>query len=276
MRIHLLSDLHNEFEQFKPDSTTVNSCDVVVLAGDIDKGTRGMEWARRAFRSKPLIYVCGNHEFYDHHWTELLQEMEHVAKRLDIHFLENRAIDIDGVRFLGCTLWTDFRFFRYQSVTSAMRACERGLNDFRLIRAEPLRSNSLALSKVREGKRLTAHHVRLRHSASAAWLREQLRAANSEGKKPVVVTHHLPSERSVSPRYAKDDLTPAFASHLDELVTCARLWIHGHTHDSFDYSVHAGGHVTRVLCNPRGYALGVRGAPVNENASFNPSLIVEC
>ena len=28
-----------------------------------------------------------------------------------------------------------------------------------------------------------------------------------------------------------------------------KLWVHGHTHSSFDYNIHG----TRVVCNPRGY-----------------------
>lgn len=46
-----------------------------------------------------------------------------------------------------------------------------------------------------------------------------------------------------------------------------QLWIHGHTHDSFDYRLNG----TRVLCNPRGYARD----GVNENALFDPQLVVE-
>lgn len=60
MRIHLLSDLHNEFDLFEPE---VRDADVVILAGDINVKTRGVEWAKNTFTC-PVLYVPGNHEFY--------------------------------------------------------------------------------------------------------------------------------------------------------------------------------------------------------------------
>jgi predicted phosphodiesterase len=280
MNLFVLSDLHNEFGVlFEPDASAVRRCDAVVLAGDIDKGTKGLSWARRAFGDKPIIYVAGNHEFYGHHWMRLLDELHQEARRWDIHFLENGAFDLCGARFLGCSLWTDFKFFRYQSSTSSMRACERGMNDFRDIRADPLlvpgASPATLPARVRYGKRLTAQHVSARHRASVAWLSEHLQNARDEGQRPIVITHHLPSERSVLPRYADSELTPAFASHLDGLIPHAQLWIHGHTHDSLDYTVKGDGHVTRVVCNPRGYPLSRTNIPVFENPTFRRSLIVE-
>jgi hypothetical protein len=85
--------------------------------------------------------------------------------------------------------------------------------------------------------------------------------------KTVVVTHHAPSSQSVHPRYARDLLTPAFASNLENLMDGDRaaLWIHGHMHESFDYEVYG----TRVICNPRGYA------PNALNPDFRSDWIVE-
>ena len=48
--------------------------------------------------------------------------------------------------------------------------------------------------------------------------------------------------------------------------TRACLWVHGHTHDSFDYTING----TRVVCNPRGYVID----GVNENARFDPDLVI--
>lgn len=280
MKIYLLSDIHIEFAPFEPSAEAIRLCDVVVLAGDIDKGVRGLQWARKAFGSKPVIYIAGNHEFYGHHWIDLLEEMRDEARRLEIHFLEDAAVQIEGVLFLGTTLWTDFKYFPYQSVASAMRACESGMNDFREIRAAPLPmpagvSESSVPARIRYGKRLTPRHVKVRNSCSVAWLREQLRLANEQGRRPVVITHHLPSARSVAPEYERDELTPSFASHLDDLIPSAQLWIHGHSHESLDYEVAVAGQVTRVVCNPRGYPLSRRGAPVFENPRFDPRLILE-
>jgi hypothetical protein len=86
----------------------------------------------------------------------------------------------------------------------------------------------------------------------------------------VVVTHHLPSFESVAPKYQDSKLSACFASKLDHLMSGEKvqLWIHGHTHDNFDYELNG----TRVLCNPRGYYTASNG---NENASFNPYLVAD-
>ena len=85
----------------------------------------------------------------------------------------------------------------------------------------------------------------------------------------VVITHHAPSRQSVHPRFAKSLLSASFVSGAERLLGGARvqLWIHGHTHDSFDYLVNG----TRVVCNPRGYAK----EGVNENPRFDPQLVIE-
>jgi hypothetical protein len=101
----------------------------------------------------------------------------------------------------------------------------------------------------------------------AAWLDQRL--ATPYGGPTVVVTHHAPSAKSIHPRFAGSILNAAFISDLEHLLGHERvdLWIHGHTHDSFDYCVNG----TRVLCNPRGYARD----GVDENASFDPGLTIE-
>jgi Icc-related predicted phosphoesterase len=99
------------------------------------------------------------------------------------------------------------------------------------------------------------------------WLGQAL--ATPHAGPTVVITHHAPSPRSIHPRFEESILNACFVSDLEHLLGQERveLWIHGHTHDSFDYRVNG----TRVLCNPRGYARD----GVNENASFNPGLTIE-
>jgi Icc-related predicted phosphoesterase len=83
----------------------------------------------------------------------------------------------------------------------------------------------------------------------------------------VVITHHAPSMRSVHPRFADSLISAGFVSDCTSLLGRANLWVHGHTHDSFDYTVYG----TRVLCNPRGYCRD----GVNENPAFDAGLCVE-
>ena len=101
----------------------------------------------------------------------------------------------------------------------------------------------------------------------AAWL--EARLAEPHAGATVVITHHAPSPASIHPRFADSPLNACFVSNAGHLADGrrVRLWIHGHTHDSFDYEVNG----TRVLCNPRGYAKD----GVNENAAFDPQLVVE-
>jgi hypothetical protein len=148
-------------------------------------------------------------------------------------------------------LWTDFELFGITVKYFAVQKARKGLYDFAVIK--------------NQGKRFTPDQSIDLHKASREWLSEQL-AQPFDGK-TVVVTHHLPSSRSVAPQFVKDLLTPAFASNLDELMGRDRvaLWIDGYTHDPFDYDILG----TRVICNPRGYA------PHALTAGFRPNLEIE-
>jgi Icc-related predicted phosphoesterase len=246
MKLHILNDLHIEFEDFVPPAT---DADVVILAGDIGVGVEGPRWTEARFPGKPVIYVPGNHEFY-HHDIALIDELKADAPD-NVHVLNDDQAIINGVRFLGSILWTDFALFGEADKFFAMQTARQGMTDFSII------SNN--------GRRFTPEDAIRLHTASRDWLTAML-AEPFDGK-TVVVTHHAPSSQSVHPRYARDLLTPAFASNLENLMDGARaaLWIHGHMHESFDYEVHG----TRVVCNPRGYA------PNALNPDFQSDWVIE-
>src|SRR5688572_13365622 len=104
MRIRVLSDLHQEFGEIDvPDA----DCDCVVLAGDVSVKFRGFRWIAQRFKDKPVIYICGNHEFYRERLPRLTEKLREQAKGTNIHLLEDEHVVIDGVCFFGCTLWTD-------------------------------------------------------------------------------------------------------------------------------------------------------------------------
>lgn len=266
MKLLVMSDLHVEFKDFKPNPAAVEECDVVVLAGDIHKAIQAPGWARSAFGSKPIVMVAGNHEFYRGHWDVALEDLRSEAREHGVHFLENDALDISGVRFLGCTLWVDFDYFGADARPRAMARYEAALNDCRLIKASP---QHLPAGYEPQYSRLTAQHVRARHQQSIRWLQAELTRPTSLPR--VVVTHHLPLRQSVASKYLEDDLTPGFASELPlHVISKATLWVHGHTHDSVDYQ--AGGEGPRVVCNPRGYPLRSGG---QENARFSDELLID-
>lgn len=284
MKLLVLSDLHVEFAAFQPDVEATKAADVVILAGDIHKGIQGMAWARMTFPNKEIIYVAGNHEYYGEEWTLLAFEMHAAALMHGIHFLENMSVTIDGIRFLGATLWTNFEFFGTSRRSKAMREAEGRMVDYRRIKALPLavklvgRGGEVAhlphdASRSITDSMLSPTHTVLRHRESLAWLQTELE--NGDPSKTVVVTHHYPNEHSTAVRYRQDLLTAAFGSKLSlDLLTRARLWVHGHTHDSCNYRLGDSKRSVRVVCNPRGYPFAWLKDEF-ENPAFNPGLLIE-
>lgn len=247
MFLYILSDLHLEFGEFVVPEIQP---DVVLLAGDVHIGTKGVEWALHTFPNTPVLYVAGNHEFYGHAVPALYDKLRRKSHGSLLHVLENESIRIGNVVFYGCTLWSDFALFGNADRSFVMDAVQQRMTDFRRIRLSPSYS------------RFRASHAVQLHYRAKTWLQS---VAQEQGKK-VVITHHAPSALSLAPDRRYDVLSAAYASHCDELVAAsgAALWIHGHTHHAVDYMLGN----TRVLSNPRGYA----DEPV---AEFQPRLIVE-
>jgi hypothetical protein len=278
MKLYVLSDLHVECAPFVPDLEAARTADVIVLAGDIHSGVLGMAWAREAFPAKPIIYVAGNHEFYREHWDAHLVQLRAQAGMHDIHFLENDTVTIDGMRFLGATLWTDFEYFGASRRSQNMRLAENSLNDFRFIEVDPPPGSTPCVptpdpAHKDRARRLTPAHTLQRHRQSLDWLRAELPRGDPD--KTVVLTHHFPNKNSCSPKWASDPLTAIFGSKLDnEVLLGARFWIHGHTHDSCDYRLGDSRRSVRVVCNPRGYPV-LWFKDEFENTRFDPALLVE-
>jgi predicted phosphodiesterase len=277
MRLLVLSDLHVEVAAFEPAAF---DADLVVLAGDSHNGAQAPHWARRAFPGHRILMVAGNHEFYDAEMERVLDESREAARLAQVHLLENEETTIDGVRFLGCTLWTDYRAFEQPGRTpcltaeQAMKACSGLIADYFAIR----RADAPA------PRSFTPLDAASLHANSRAWLESAL--ARPHDGTTVVVTHHLPSWRSVHPAFEQWVSNAGFVSHLDPLVERADLWIHGHTHTSHRYRIGR----AEVVCNPRGYpryarpraaAPGDVAAPATrqpigfENPAFDPSFVVD-
>ena len=211
----------------------------------------GFAWSRKKWPEKAIIYVPGNHEYYN---SDIDYENEQMAKAAEVnkvHFLNRDEVVIQQTRFLGCPLWTDFALFGQSKISRSMSAALTGLTDFRVISYK--------------GRRFSPADSIDLHNQDRVWLEAKLK--ESFYGKTVVITHHLPSALSVANRYKSDWLSACFASNLDQLFGFSALWIHGHTHDSFDYVAKG----TRVVCNPRGYC--IRGR--EENSKFDPSLVIE-
>jgi predicted phosphodiesterase len=234
MKIHVLADLHLEFGEFSPPPV---AADVVVLAGDIHIKGRAIPFIRNLFPDTPVIYVPGNHEYYRGALPKLDDTLRDAARDTPVHYLENEEWKLDGVRFLGCALWTNYTLFGFDRRAECMAAAELAMNDYALIRVSP------------KFRRLTPAHTAILHRRSRQWLEERL-AEPFQGK-TVVVTHHAPSLRSVQPRFHEDPVTAAFAENMEDFIRAhpIDLWIHGHTHHCVDYAIGN----CRIVSNQRGY-----------------------
>jgi 3',5'-cyclic AMP phosphodiesterase CpdA len=249
VRLHVLSDLHLEHRPPAPDSI---EADAVILAGDIAPGTRGIEWAREWAQDRPTLYVAGNHEFYGHALPELIDELRRAADGSSVHVLENDEVTLDGIRFLGCTLWSDFEFDGRERLDESMQLCEAVVNDYERIAFGP------------GGRTLAPRDTRMLHLASRRWLADRL--AEPHDGPTVIVTHHAPLIRGRPSVAVLRSLAGAFASDLTELMGADRvaLWIYGHTHRAADLVLRG----TRILSNPFGY-------PHQRVAGFDPACVVE-
>lgn len=281
MKFQLFSDLHMEFFRRAPALGAVSvhpEADAVVLAGDIDSGEDAFRFAYALGQKfgKPVIFVPGNHEIYNHDYFEL-EKKYRASARDGVHVLLDDTVVINGVRFIGGTLWTDFRLYegsvRMPLRTEAFDVGRRNLADFRMIR---------------EGDAIfTPERSAERHANTLAYI-ERLLAEPFDGP-TVVVTHHSPHEKSIHPRYSADQrvlnspyrlpnenptwpVNVCFASRLARVVSKANVWCHGHVHDSFDYPEGD----CRVIANPRGYPKrNNNGDVVFENPAYEPLMLIQ-
>lgn len=245
MKLWLMSDLHLDAHPFDlrlPSPTP----GVLVVAGDVSTPlSAGIRWLRKS-TDLPIVMVAGNADFYGTRIADEKALARQLAEEVGIALLEEDVAIINGVRFLGATLWTDYMLDGDHS--GSLKAAVVGMADHRQIGAA---------YGVFGPEDAEAAHRRAR-----AWLDGMLGQA-FEGP-TVVVTHHAPTPRSIGPRFVGDPLNPAFASDLSNLILRHQpaLWVHGHVHERCDYLVGS----TRVVCNPRGYS--------SEPTGFDPGLVI--
>lgn len=279
MKIWLLSDLHQEFMRDPSAAANLHTCfdpaahvpaegfDVVVLAGDINVPlTSSLRWISERFAGVPVVSVAGNHDFYsspDAPFTmpEMRRRGADLAGGLGINLLDDSSVEIDGVRFLGGTLWTDFASVGHGDLRAKIsEATGRfGMNDYRRIK----RQSSLHPSK---RKRIRPEDTIAAHRATRSFLESEL--AQPHDGPTVVVTHHAPHPKILDGRHG-GRLDWCYSSNLQLLIeeTGPDLWLHGHIHHAVDYDI--GG--TRIVSNPRGYAFD----PAERNNGFDPGRIID-
>ena len=266
MKIQILSYTHNEFLTGLAKTainhkargnewtgqTPETDADLIILAGDIDVGIKGVEWAieESNILNVPIIYVAGNHEYYGSEYYSTLKKMRDTASGTNVHFLENKEILFEDIRILGCTLWTDYNVVPHLDAPQVMNECAYALNDHSVIR-------------IGDDGYFTPEHASKIHSESVKWLRSKLNE-KTEARATVVVTHHGPSSLCQHINYPVTAISAAFHSNLNELVSKANCWVYGHTHSNLDVMVGN----CRLVSNQPGY-------PSEDIFDFNANKVIE-
>ena len=283
MKIKLVSDLHLEFSDI--NVTNNDKCDVLILGGDImiaedlhdhpnfdfnpyshgafaDLGRKQQRVARFrdflkrcAFQFPHVVYVAGNHEFYNGKFHKGIQYLrDECAKFPNIYFLERDMKIIDDVVFVGGTLWTDMN----KGDPLTLHAVRDMMNDFRIIKNDDKGYTNLK----------PADTV-VRHRETLEYIKHVV--TEHKDKRCVVVGHHSPSRLSTHEQYRNEHLmNGAYHSDLSEFILNhpqIKLWTHGHTHHPFDYMIGE----TRIVCNPRGY----ESDGYCEDSGWNPDIVIE-
>lgn len=243
----------------------IPEADVCVIAGDVtDRMIAGMEWVAKSIRRHmPVVMALGNHDLFGQDMPAARRKAPARARELGIDLLDDSEVELCGIRFVGGTLWTDFRLFDslsqppLYSPEQCMRSVRGQLADYVEIHANEVVDGVMSRS-------LTPADTVRYHRRTVEYI-ESVLATPFVGQ-TVVVTHHAPHPRSIHQRFLDKPSSAAYASDLTWLMERHRpcLWLHGHVHDSMDYMVGD----TRIICNPRGYA----SFP---NMDFNPSLVLE-
>lgn len=253
MKIQLMSDLHLEFDgSFRPTNygsdTLILSGDVCVaraLAASSDSPYHKMGNSFRDFfkhcsdNFKNVMYIKGNHEHYNSRFNNVSDIIRGaLAPMENIHFLDDEYVDVESIRFVGSTLWTD----NNKNCPITEMSLRGGMNDYHVIQYLDPRGNY---------RRLTPNDTALFHAIAKTFIKEAI-PTDFEGK-AVVMSHHAPSAQSINEKY-KDDhyFNGGYFSSLDYFIADIpqiALWTHGHMHDATTYNIDD----TIIACNPRGY-----------------------
>lgn len=239
-KIFTASDLHVDFQVDQGEMLidSFPAADIGVFAGDLCQWNLLEETlARLCDHFDEIIYVSGNHEYYGSDWMNVENIIRNCVSKLgNLTWLNDDRVSIGGVNFIGNTLWFPD--------SPAAQAHKMFLNDYRMIGGfEP--------------------EVYRRHKATLDFFFDP-----DQGIQPgdVVVTHHSPSHSSIHPRFANSAINCYFSNDLDYVIEAQKpaMWIHGHTHDPFDYIIGS----TRIICNPHGY-------PHERNGGCDRGLVLE-
>ena len=238
MKLHILSDLHLERDP-SFELKNVNDSDILILAGDI--GDPNSKEYKDLIQSASKMYkyifiIKGNHECYNYTIQETDGIINYICKEYNnVYYLNRSYIDIDNIRIIGTTLWSNIIDSQRENINIFIR-------DFQLI------------------KNWSIDTYNLEHTKDIAFIKEQIEKSLNDNKELVVVTHHPPTQLNTSnPEYNNSPLSSAYSSNLEYLLgNPIKLWIYGHTHYSSQQELNN----TKLVSNQKGI--------ISQSIGFDP------
>lgn len=224
----------------------------LVMAGDIVEAVLLKEKSNRRDnaveflkamneRYDNVIYICGNHEFYENSFVHTVRNMRSRFKELDLHnfhVLEKEIFELEDAIFFGATMWTTFR----NGNPLIMNDCQRGMMDYHYIH-----TSTMAYG---EKIKLTPENTALECRKTIKALKDFIDTPTDKTK--ILVTHMAPCVMSIHPNYINHFLNDAYyEKQVGDMILYSdiKLAIHGHIHFPSDYMLGK----CRIVCNPRGY-----------------------
>ncbi|MBR8837265.1 MAG: metallophosphoesterase [Stigonema ocellatum SAG 48.90 = DSM 106950] len=219
MQIQLVSDLHVDFQEDWGRSllNTIKApeVDILIIAGDLAKANHPA-WEQSLVELSAhyphILLVLGNHEYKDSSPSFIEEITTKLEKALpNLHVLENQTITLEGVKFAGTTLWFNSTVNSYKD--------ESLIND-------PVQ----------------------------VWIQERNQTARkflANVNADVIITHYLPSVKSIAPQYQNHPLNHFFFCDVEDIIYSMQpqYWFHGHTHIPCSYQIGS----TQIIANPHGY-----------------------
>lgn len=256
-KIGIISDLHLEGSNMSLHNP---GWDYLCIAGDLSVEHELIShfFSYVAPIDIPIIYILGNHEYEGRRLDSNVSKLKEMLKPFEnVHLLDNESIVIDGIKFIGSTLWSNFELNGINEKKKSMDFAKYNVVDFSSIFMKNEQDKYVVLTPEKMVKM---------NEESCQFIEYELRKVPFDGPK-IVLTHFAPHPKSIAPRYMVHD-NSYWVSNLENLMGFSDYWFHGHTHSSFSYEVEG----TKIICNPRGFS---RIYDIAQNANFDSQMFVE-
>lgn len=106
-RLWIMSDLHEEEALDGVRSFDRPAFDILVVAGDVSEANPRacVETVARIAGGRPAVMTLGNHDLYGLPVDRAALVARRIGCDLGVHVLERSAVEVEGLRFAGGTLW---------------------------------------------------------------------------------------------------------------------------------------------------------------------------